>query len=213
MPPAPPHPPTVDEQAVLARVNELVTAGLPIDRASLPEIGTLFANHHGQILTACLRFSGNPELAAELCQETFLTAWKRLSTFRGESSFGTWLYGIAHLLSFNAVRKRGEVLTQDGVLDAQSEEASVLAQLGREERIELVRAAIEAALDPHEQEVAWLRYAEQLPRKQVASLLDLDGDDDARRILQRSRRKLRQELRRRLRELGHGSSFCREFWQ
>lgn len=36
------------------------------------------------------------ERAADVSQETFLTAYKVLKNFRGESSLSTWLFGIAN---------------------------------------------------------------------------------------------------------------------
>jgi RNA polymerase sigma-70 factor, ECF subfamily len=42
---------------------------------------------------AC-RLTGETE-AADVLQDTFLQVYRRLSTFRGESQFSTWLYRIA----------------------------------------------------------------------------------------------------------------------
>ena len=38
---------------------------------------------------------GDAALADDLAQETFLRAWRKLEKFRAESSFSTWLFGIA----------------------------------------------------------------------------------------------------------------------
>jgi RNA polymerase sigma-70 factor (ECF subfamily) len=35
------------------------------------------------------------ELADELTQDVFVRAWEKLSTYRGEAAFGTWLYRLA----------------------------------------------------------------------------------------------------------------------
>lgn len=39
---------------------------------------------------------GNEALADDLAQETFLLAWRKLTQFRGEARFSTWLYRIAY---------------------------------------------------------------------------------------------------------------------
>lgn len=39
---------------------------------------------------------GDPELAADLTQETFLEAFRHLDRFDGKGAFAAWLYGIAH---------------------------------------------------------------------------------------------------------------------
>ena len=59
--------------------------------------------------------------ADDVTQDVFIRAWQKLSTFRGESAFGTWL----HRLAVNVVlarRKtvgieRGRFIADDGPLD------------------------------------------------------------------------------------------------
>ena len=46
----------------------------------------------------------NPADVAELCQDTFLAAYRALPAFRGESAFYTWIYRIA----INAARRHRE---------------------------------------------------------------------------------------------------------
>ena len=62
------------------------------------------------------------DLADDLTQEVFIRAWEKLSTFRGDSSFNTWL----HRLAVNLILSRRETIrrrekrqiSSDGVLDA-----------------------------------------------------------------------------------------------
>lgn len=42
-----------------------------------------------------MTLTGDRQDASELVQDTFVRAWEALSTFRGESAFGTWLHRIA----------------------------------------------------------------------------------------------------------------------
>jgi RNA polymerase sigma-70 factor (ECF subfamily) len=63
----------------------------------------------------------NADEADDVTQDVFIRAWQKLSTFRGEAAFGTWL----HRLAVNVVlarRKsvgieRGRFITDDEPLD------------------------------------------------------------------------------------------------
>jgi RNA polymerase sigma factor (sigma-70 family) len=56
---------------------------------------------------------GDSHLADDLAQETFLKAWQKLYTFRGDAKFSTWLFGIAFNEFRGAVRKRKEPALDD----------------------------------------------------------------------------------------------------
>lgn len=55
----------------------------------------LYRDHAGRIFALCLRLSGDPVLAEELTQDVFVRAWEKLSSFRGDSAFSTWLHRVA----------------------------------------------------------------------------------------------------------------------
>lgn len=56
---------------------------------------------------------GDSHQADDLAQETFIRAWQKLGTFRAESRFQTWLFGIAFNEFRQACRKRKEALIMD----------------------------------------------------------------------------------------------------
>jgi RNA polymerase sigma-70 factor, ECF subfamily len=68
------------------------------------DIGTIAREHYDAVFRFCARRVGQ-DRAADAAQETFLTAQKVLSRFRGESSVSTWLFGIAHNECRRIVRK------------------------------------------------------------------------------------------------------------
>jgi RNA polymerase sigma-70 factor (ECF subfamily) len=59
-------------------------------------------------------FLGDPDLASDVTQDTFLRAFRRLDTFRHQSKFSTWLIQIARNAGIDAVRQqeRANRLTQ-----------------------------------------------------------------------------------------------------
>ncbi len=63
----------------------------------------LYRQHVGRIYALCLRLSGEVVMAEELTQDVFVRAWEKLPTFRGESTFHSWL----HRLAVNVVLSEG----------------------------------------------------------------------------------------------------------
>lgn len=55
----------------------------------------LFHAHKARIYSLCLRMTNNAAEAEDLAQDAFLQVFRKLSSFRGDSAFSTWLYRIA----------------------------------------------------------------------------------------------------------------------
>jgi len=51
------------------------------------------------------RLCGDPDLAADLAQETYRKAWEALPGFDGRSQFSTWLFRIAYTTFLNHLRR------------------------------------------------------------------------------------------------------------
>jgi RNA polymerase sigma-70 factor, ECF subfamily len=66
----------------------------------------LVRRHERRVYAIALRMAGNPADADDLAQEVFLTAWRSIGSFRGGSSFYTWLYRIAVNASLTFLKKR-----------------------------------------------------------------------------------------------------------
>lgn len=54
----------------------------------------LYQSHRRRVYGICLRMVRNPSDAEDLMQETFVQVVRKISTFRGDSSFSTWLYRV-----------------------------------------------------------------------------------------------------------------------
>jgi RNA polymerase sigma-70 factor (ECF subfamily) len=56
----------------------------------------LYRQHAGRVYGLCLRLkAGDSSDATELMQDVFIRAWRRLSTFRGDCAFSSWLHRLA----------------------------------------------------------------------------------------------------------------------
>src|SRR6186997_263794 len=72
------------------------------DSASTPQEGLeaspfaeIYAEHNRSIFYLSLRFLGDPQKAEDATHDVFLKAYRKMDSFRGESSWRTWLYRIA----------------------------------------------------------------------------------------------------------------------
>ncbi len=94
-----------------------------VDRCRRGELGafeTLYRQHSGRLFSLAVRMLGNPADAEDLLQEIFLTAHRKLESFRGDSALGTWLYRLAMNQILDHVRSRAARTGQmtDGLDDA-----------------------------------------------------------------------------------------------
>lgn len=55
----------------------------------------LFNAHKRRVYSLCLHMTRNAAEAEELAQDAFLQVFRKISTFRGDSAFSTWLHRIA----------------------------------------------------------------------------------------------------------------------
>jgi len=65
----------------------------------------LYDAHVDRVFRICYRFAGEDHLAQDFTQETFVRAFTKIDTFRGEAAFGTWIGSIATSVSLNGLRK------------------------------------------------------------------------------------------------------------
>ena len=86
----------MDEKQLIARIR----AGDPsAERA-------LYDAHVDRLYRLVFRYVGEPDIAEDCVQETFIRAFQRIGDFRGDSALGTWLGAIAISMALTALRKR-----------------------------------------------------------------------------------------------------------
>jgi RNA polymerase sigma-70 factor (ECF subfamily) len=65
----------------------------------------LYENYHRRIYSLCWRMLADKESAEDVCQEVFVQLWQKISNFRGESKFSTWLHSVATNIILGHLRK------------------------------------------------------------------------------------------------------------
>jgi len=73
---------------------------------NLSAFDELVRRHQSRIYATVYHMTSNREDADDLTQETFLKAYKALKSFKGDSSFYTWVYRIAVNKTINFIKQR-----------------------------------------------------------------------------------------------------------
>ena len=66
----------------------------------------LYRTYSGRLFSLTCRMLGNTADAEDLLQDVFLTAHRKLDSFRGNAALGTWLYRLATNLCLDHLRSR-----------------------------------------------------------------------------------------------------------
>jgi len=65
----------------------------------------LYETYVDRIYRLAFRLAGDEELARDFTQATFIRAFEKIGSFRGESSLSTWLHSIGVSVALNGLRK------------------------------------------------------------------------------------------------------------
>jgi RNA polymerase sigma-70 factor, ECF subfamily len=164
---APQTMPPGEPQAALADLLQSVAQG---DDSSLAELYSLL---EGPIFSFAASRLGDRALAAEVLHEVMVEVWRRAGSFRGRSRPLTWVLGIAHHKTVDALRRRGRRAEEPPDGEAPDEALpSPAERLEREERRTKVRRALAALSEAHRQ-VVHLAFFEDLSYPEIARVLGI----------------------------------------
>jgi RNA polymerase sigma-70 factor (ECF subfamily) len=141
----------------------------------------LIRRHQQRIHATLYHMTANQEDATDLTQETFIKAFQALRSFKGDSSFYTWIYriGVNKTLNFLKQRKQRTHLSLND-LDSQVENDPELVALvsdktphreaGLTELQERLNAAMLKLSEPHRL-VVTLHDIQGMPHEEIAQIV------------------------------------------
>ena len=179
----------------MTQEQKWVDAAREGDQEAFEELVRLYEK---RVLALTRRMCRNPEDAAEAAQEAFFAAWQGLKSFRGDSSFSTWLYRLASNACVDLLRREGKrqaavsLDDEDLNLDFPASLSSPQEEVERRELREQIEAGLRA-LPPSLREALILREMQQLRYDEIGEALGLDIGTVKSRI-SRGRKKLRAFL-------------------
>jgi RNA polymerase sigma-70 factor (ECF subfamily) len=182
--------------ATAAAIDDTLERAQAGDHAAFAQ---LYSLHKRRIYSLCLRMVGNVAEAEDLTQDAFLQLHRKIATFRGDSSFVTWLHRLAVNVVLMHLRKKGlSLISLDEAMEPTADEgpgrsfgAPDLTLAGAIDRMVLQRAV--ADLPPGYRLIFILHDIEGYEHNEVATMLDCSVGN-SKSQLHKARLRLRQML-------------------
>ena len=164
----------------------LISAALAGDESAFL---ALYDRYAGRVRRTVQGWVREPAVVDDVCQESWLRAFRGLDRFRGDADFGTWLHTIAR----NVVRSRGRTAQRRTELLAESWRPKLMAAPEPVElRLDLRRAV--DALPPGMRRVLWLHDVEGWTHAEIGDSLGV-SEGTSKSQLFKARARLRASLR------------------
>lgn len=176
-----------------AKDLELTRLAANGDMAAFEE---LYRRHHRRVYSICLRMLQNTHEAEDLTQDVFIQLYRKISSFRGDSAFTTWLHRMTVnqvLMHFRKRNVKFEKVTEEGETPEQ-----VVAGTSNPNRMPVVdKIALKIAIDQLPEgykNVFVLHDVEGFEHEEVARILGCSVGT-SKSQLHKARLKLRKLLR------------------
>jgi RNA polymerase sigma-70 factor (ECF subfamily) len=140
----------------------------------------LFVRYSSMVFNLAYQILGDREEALDVAQEVFLAIYRKMDTFRGESSLKTWIYRIAvrraanRFRWWNRLRRRGTVSLEEHLSKNPEREISVnfISKTQSPEDEEEIKRMLNAV--PLQQRIAVImRDIEGLTYEEIAESLNV----------------------------------------
>lgn len=175
----------------------LIQAARSGDRESF---GQLVLKFQDRLVNSLYHLNGNLSEAEDVAQEAFVLAFLKLDSFRGQSSFYTWLFRIARNLAVSRFRRTHRTTSLDSGSGAAASTAAGLVSNGtspdgrmlQSETVARVQMALSRLSEEH-RAILILREMDELDYDAIAEALELPVGT-VRSRLHRARLQLKTEL-------------------
>lgn len=153
----------------------------------------LYASTAGRVFAVLLRVCADRDTAERLTQDTFVLAWRRLGTFRGQSRFTSWLHRIAINVMLQDARASGRREARVVSVDDEVLQAAPAPAGGADLRLDLERAI--TTLPPGARTALVLHDIEGYTHDEIAAMTGT-APGTVKSQLHRARRLLQERLNR-----------------
>lgn len=153
----------------------------------MTDFDEIYNQYAPQIYRVCMGYTNNSEQAKDLVQETFISVWKSLPSFRNQSQLSTWIFRIATNKCLRAIEVAKRMPPAELPFNmAQSNEESV------EGKLKFLYQCI-SQLEETERIIISLML-EDVPQAEIASIVGL-SNGNVRVKVYRIKEKLAQKFK------------------
>lgn len=183
--------------------EQLIQQTLSGDRSAFDE---LVRRHQDRLVHSLEHAFGSRDDALDVAQQALVLAWRKLESFRQESSFYSWLYRIARNVAISRARRHRHPSTSlDQLRDAagfQAADPHAAAApeqpLETREQIQVVREALARVSEEFRQPLV-LKEIDGFSYEEIAAILDIPLGTVRSRIF-RARQELIEHLKRSMKD-------------
>jgi RNA polymerase sigma-70 factor (ECF subfamily) len=183
------------ENSDSGKTGELINQCRKGDRKAQSEIYRLY---YKAMYNTCLRLVSFPAEAEDIMQEAFLSAFRKIDTYKGNVSFGAWLKRIVINKSIDALRQRKfrfetlDHVKPDEVPELTSDNDDDM-KLPAELMVKQIKEAIQELSDGYRL-VITLALIEGFDHEEIAQILSI-SKSSSRSQLTRARKRLMEILK------------------
>lgn len=152
----------------------------------------LYERYCDKVYRKCLSFTKDPIRAEDLTHDVFLKLVVKLSSFREQAKFSTWLYSITYNYCTDQLRSHN--LRREVYMDDNWDRLDVGVDDGLADMAEMEAQQLEKALHqlaPEEQSMLLMKYQDDISIRDIAAINGLT-ESAVKMRLKRSRDKLRK---------------------
>jgi RNA polymerase sigma-70 factor (ECF subfamily) len=129
----------------------------------------LMSRHERRVYNLAFRMLGRAEDARDATQEAFLSCFRHLGSFRGDSAFSTWLHRITVNACYDMLRRRPPMA---GSLEDQPNAAASPDHADRAAQAADIQRAL-MAVPPEFRAALVMHEVQDLPLAEIAAVLDI----------------------------------------
>jgi RNA polymerase sigma factor (sigma-70 family) len=138
--------------------------------------GVLYNRYFPKVLDKCYSFVKNKKVAEELANDILSKAFEKLGSFKGKSSFSSWLYSISYNYIIDFLRKKKQLHypkwnKENELPEIIDETDTDINELSYEKLLEVLEM-----IHPEEKALLLMKYMHAISIKDIAVSLSISED-------------------------------------